>query len=351
MNNYEEYGEHSDSSEDIPVLRPIPTIRQSIIGQVRTCRSVSFLEWNFLAFSLISIITGCAFNIYRLATLPTNSDEYVFAIIVLVNLIFCVWYLLHGIFQEQPFEALMFVLTTLLLSVLITLNYAAVNDDTGPSHLKLIRFLVTVFLTLPSAILGLKVGWHYWDSGNLIFKTVGGDMRLQRMCRTLLSGMSLLVFDAQAFISCLVLIMERGISDLTDEDKVIISSGVVFIILWLSIGYVAIRKENMHLVWLFFVTSIIQPAYSVYLFVDGLREIADSYSTIRTYSIFIAGIALVIAHFSLLATFVVIASNFGKGLSAAVYGEQEVSGGSGSSLLQSNEDRRHYGSTLGCCSI
>ncbi|CAL8096255.1 unnamed protein product [Orchesella dallaii] len=317
MSSYEE--EHSDSNEEIPVLRMIPTVRQSIIGQVRTCSAVTSLEWSFVACSTISIITGCAFNIYRLATLSLNSDEYLFAIIVLVNLIFCIWYLLHGIFQEQPFEVLMFIITTILLSVLIALNYAVVEDSdpNGPAHLKLIRFLVTVFLTLPNAVLGLKVGWHYWDSGNLIFKTVGADMRLQRMCRTLLFGMSLLVFDAQAFISCLILIMERGISDLTDEDKVIMSSGVAFIILWLSIGYVAIRKENMHLVWLFFATSIIQPAYTVYLFVDGLREIVDSYSTIRTYSIFTAGISLVVAHFSLLATFVVIASNFGKGLSSA----------------------------------
>lgn len=103
-----------------------------------------------------------------------------------------------------------------------------------------IRFIVTLILTFPNAILGLKVAWQYWSSGNLIFKTVGADMRLQRMCRTMFFGMSLLVFDAQAFVSCLILIIERGIEDLTDEDKVIISTGVAFTVLWLALGYTAV---------------------------------------------------------------------------------------------------------------
>lgn len=103
-----------------------------------------------------------------------------------------------------------------------------------------IRFIVTLILTLPNAAMGLKVGWKYWSSGNLVFKTVGGDMRLQRMCRTLFFGMSLLVFDAQAFISCLILIIERGLSELTNEDIVIITTGIAFTVLWLTIGYVAV---------------------------------------------------------------------------------------------------------------
>ncbi len=105
-----------------------------------------------------------------------------------------------------------------------------------------IRFIVTLILTFPNAVLGLKVAWQYWSSGNLIFKTVGADMRLQRMCRTMFFGMSLLVFDAQAFVSCLILIIERGIEDLTDEDKVIISTGVAFTVLWLALGYTAVSS-------------------------------------------------------------------------------------------------------------
>lgn len=111
----------------------------------------------------------------------------------------------------------------------------------------------------------------------------------------------------------------------------------------------------MHLVYLFFVTSLIQPMYAVYILVDvrafdglltsysntliykhnvrcsfccarnnifdylfqGLHEIVENYSTIRTDSIFVAGTALILAHFSLLAALTVIASNFRKGLRSA----------------------------------
>lgn len=84
--------------------------------------------------------------------------------------------------------------------------------------------------------------WRYWSSGNLIFKTVGADSKLQYICRQLLSGLSLLAFDAQAALSCLILVMQQGMTNMTNGQVFILVIGVIYIGIWVSLGYVAVSR-------------------------------------------------------------------------------------------------------------
>jgi len=70
-------------------------------------------------------------------------------------------------------------------------------------------------------------------------------MKLQSMCRTYFLGLSLLVFDAQVGISCTILVMENGVSDMTDEEIVILVTGAIFTALWLTVGYVGVSLNYM----------------------------------------------------------------------------------------------------------
>ena len=54
--------------------------------QRRSAESLSRLEWIFLGASVLSTCITLGFNIYRFATLPSDNDEFVFAIVVLINL-------------------------------------------------------------------------------------------------------------------------------------------------------------------------------------------------------------------------------------------------------------------------
>jgi hypothetical protein len=99
---------------------------------------------------------------------------------------------------------------------------------------------VTMILSLPNCLIGCTLGWEYWTSGALIFKTVGADMKLQKMCRIYFCGLSLLVFDAQANISCVVLILEKGVSGMSAEEIVILVTGLAFTVIWFIIGYVGV---------------------------------------------------------------------------------------------------------------
>lgn len=296
--------------------------RPSFIGRVRTCENISLLEWILVICTGISIGVGVGFSIFRIITINAESSELVFSILIIANLLFAIFYLFHGIFQEQPFEIFMLILTTTLLWILIMLNYT--SSSTASAQLKLIRFLVSSVLTVPNLIIAGFVGWNYWSSGNLIFKTVGADPRFQKMCRELFCGLSLLAFDAQAAISCIILIMRNGVTNMKGEDVLIIVAGAIFIGVWLCLGYTAMRSENMNLTYLFGVCSLLQPIYVIYLIVQAVAVLKKPY-TLLSACIYVASGTLVLTHFSLLAMVTVISFNYGKGLKEKVYGVSSFS--------------------------
>ncbi len=95
-------------------------------------------------------------------------------------------------------------------------------------------------LTVPNLALGGIVAWKYWTSGNLIFKTVGADIKLQNICRQFFFGLSLITFDAQAAVSCIILVMQQGVLNLTNGQIFIVVTGSIYIMIWVLLGYVAV---------------------------------------------------------------------------------------------------------------
>jgi hypothetical protein len=88
--------------------------------------------------------------------------------------------------------------------------------------------------------MAIKIGLRYWESGVYIFKAVGGDRRLQRICRMYLFTLSLMMFDAQAMFSCAILIVNHGFGNVTNEEIYLSVTGAAFAILWLFVGCVAV---------------------------------------------------------------------------------------------------------------
>jgi len=66
-------------------------------------------------------------------------------------------------------------------------------------------------------------------------------MKLQKMCRIYFFGLSLLVFDAQANINCLILVMEKGLTGMQLDEIVIFVSGIIFTLIWFVVGYNGVR--------------------------------------------------------------------------------------------------------------
>ncbi|OXA57563.1 hypothetical protein Fcan01_07748 [Folsomia candida] len=265
------YSFGADNSYHYEEHRPIliENYRRSFLGRVRTLSNIQRLEWYFILFSFAIISIGFFFTVARMVSLNFRSDQFLVCILVVINLTFSTYYLVHGILQEQPFEILAYIFTTLIIAVFVTINFVSVDVD--DYVLRVMRFMITIILSLPNIVLAVKIGRGYWQSGTFIFKTVGGDRRLQRICRIYLFGQSLLIFDMQAMLSCAIIVIQDGFSGMTNEQTYMFITGIIFAFIWLFVGYAAMRTENTPVTWVFAVISIVQPLYVIYLIVQFME--------------------------------------------------------------------------------
>ncbi|CAG2169583.1 unnamed protein product, partial [Oppiella nova] len=92
---------------------------------------------------------------------------------------------------------------------------------------------------------GIVLMRRYWRSKALIYRTVGAQITMQKMCEKLFIAQSLMIFELQLAASSLILWLRNGVEDWTPEEVVVVSIGTVVTILWLILGYLAyIRDAN-----------------------------------------------------------------------------------------------------------
>lgn len=82
----------------------------------------------------------------------------------------------------------------------LTPQWYTLQSSTYPSVWQVRLVLTVVFGTSMGAV-GLVLGCRYWQSQNLIFRTVGADSSIQALCRTLFTTITLIMFDAQIVVS------------------------------------------------------------------------------------------------------------------------------------------------------
>lgn len=64
-----------------------------------------------------------------------------------------------------------------------------------------VRLVLTLVFGTSMGGVGLILGYNYWQSENLIFRTVGADSSIQAMCRMLFTTITLILFDTQIVVS------------------------------------------------------------------------------------------------------------------------------------------------------
>ena len=191
----------------------------------------------FIVTSSLSVLTSFGFNVYRLCTLPHESDEFLFAIVLLLNLgnsnhssetivhvliILCSfhailhrrWGVSRTIFWNCGGNRHDFPHTVLCNPELFIGKRASWWNQSNvdqtiltSAYLNLFYFLPQLFrlgisavLAPPVLVLGGLLSRHYWQSGFLVFRTVGARQDLQNACRLLFLSQTLLSFGAQAMV-------------------------------------------------------------------------------------------------------------------------------------------------------
>jgi hypothetical protein len=102
-------------------------------------------------------------------------------------------------------------------------------------------FYLRSVLCLLNLLTGCILTSKYWTIEQAIFKTVGTDMRRVYVFRNLFFGFSLMLFDMEVSLVSLLLFMRNGFTTPMIHETVMLVCGVLFLGVWLFLGYRSVR--------------------------------------------------------------------------------------------------------------
>ncbi|XP_071945588.1 uncharacterized protein [Antedon mediterranea] len=268
-------------------------IIQTAIG---TCRKISDLtckEKVFVCLSLFTLLFCIGLTIERLLIVDTLSADFTFVLLILVNCVFCVYYVIHAVLKEHPWELFVFSTMILLVLVVCIVNYT-ITYNHSKDHVKLVRLVLISCVAPFVVILAAKIGINYHRAKNLIFRTVGANLKLQNICGKMYLFADLQKFDLQLQISMLVLVLKEG-ANLNLLEEIVLGVGIPLGLIWNVLGYVSVWRESKPLVVFYLSTSWIFPAYILYKYIDiGFNWVSEASKLLPTCIIICGTLALII---------------------------------------------------------
>ncbi|XP_033764291.1 uncharacterized protein LOC117345333 [Pecten maximus] len=284
------------------------------LGKRRTLSDLQKKEYVFILLAGLSLLATLVLTIWKLIILPKSSNDFSFALVLLLSTVFCLWYLIEGIMLERPYEILVLSISTVIVWLYIILNFSLGRRD----PVKMVRLIITSVLSPFMIVLAILIAKHYFDSGRLIFRTVGAQTLMQRMCWTIFGYFGMLKFDLQLSLSMVILILTTG-ETVGDLELIIIVLGTVIVLGCTVIGYLGVRQENKILTIIYSVTLIIQPSYVIYKVVESILKFSPSTDNLAVPTIVCGAVSLVVRCI-MITYFVKSWLNYGKGLKEKVFG-------------------------------
>ncbi|CAG0890161.1 unnamed protein product [Cyprideis torosa] len=268
------------SISELGIRRP-RNATQTFLGWSRTFSSLTRWELLYLVISLFSIVGAIGTTIERVVIIPKECDDVIIAVILLINSLFCLVYILRGIFFELPYELLVFVLTVVVVVIYVFISYFgfcppppnqvdsgknSINTacDVTSCPIKLSRLIVASVVSPILICLGLFLISKQFSSWNLVFRSVGGASRLQSAAKLHYAFQSLLWFDFQTDISMVILCLRGGFQELNKTEVLILTIGSLYCVTTRVIAYFAIRRESLILCWIYWISFPVVPAYVIY---------------------------------------------------------------------------------------
>ncbi|KAG8193733.1 hypothetical protein JTE90_005031 [Oedothorax gibbosus] len=325
-------------------LRPIPPrVQQTWFGKIRAFNTFTVLEWIYLGASIVALTASLGLTIQRFTVEKPSESDFTFGLLLLLTTIFCYHYVIHSIFTERWDELLVFVVSNVIVVVYCIVNY--INGE-RPT-IKLIRLAVVCSIGPFLIVVGVIQCIRYCQSNNLIVNSVGGLSSLQKSCRLYYICSSLLKFDLQLQLSMLILVMGKGVLNMTLRQKIILASGVPVTILVFIFGSLGIRYESQTLMIVFYVLGLFEPGYVIYKFYYTVTEGKEVDATYD--ATFVCGyFAVIIWMLLIIATVYFAYYHFGTGLKEKLF-EKAGNSPPGPNPMASNsiEERSTTESSIG----
>ncbi|KAI0209978.1 hypothetical protein LSAT2_005315 [Lamellibrachia satsuma] len=311
----------AEADADAAIPRVTQTTTVTFMGETRkTFAGLMIIEWAFLAVSVVNIVATIGLTIERMVIVvqsdPTNSD-FTFALLLLVNAVFCLIYAVHGLLREREYE-----LYVLVAAIAVVLTFCVLGYSINPNkrtQVKLIRLILASLLAPVNIVLAVIVARKF---GWLEFRIVGASESFQNMYREVARFMDLLKFDFQVAVSFVILALRDGTS-LSNPEIITVVLGLAVSLALMLLGWFSVRLEFIWCVVVVALLGIIEPVYVVYKMVNLFGSLPFKKDTMTiTYSTMAAGFLALLVRSLLMLEMCIVCKNFGKGLKERVFSEE-----------------------------
>ncbi|XP_077563210.1 uncharacterized protein LOC144178933 isoform X1 [Haemaphysalis longicornis] len=285
-----------------------------IFGQYRHWKDFSKSEASFYCLSLVLRLGSLGFTLYKLGTWPTHLDDYTFAIIMAVTLVFCIFHIVHGVHTESWPHLVANFVTSSAHGIYTYIQWESftsyfVEETTGIK----VRLVLSILLLIVSAVLLYPLVKKYYRKGTRR-DTVGSseDNPAQRahltwvfMCRCLIT------FELQIQVTVLFFVLETGL-DMTLVEGIILVTGLHSTIVWVIAGFATVRTKSMCWLIAFLLLWLRSLAYIVYKLIR-LPSLAPSERWTPLYIATLVCLGLnILSKVTLAGTLAVVVRNFRK---------------------------------------
>ncbi|XP_078281265.1 uncharacterized protein LOC144607966 isoform X2 [Rhinoraja longicauda] len=261
----------SGSSEEreclLPNLQPRhKELLSTPCGPVKQCSELSWLEKIYVSAAILSLLTVLGANIASIVrqnkteTTDFDKEDVAISVIQLIGVVFCIYYVLRGVLQENQQELLAFILSILLLLIRSVVNFIAAE----PVERKAVVIRFACIVVFGTILMAASLCYLIKRPNAMAFRVGGALESVQSHYLTLNLCFSLVTFDLQAQL-CLCVLLMAGAPLLSLPHAIILGVGIFWALFKAVIGLVAILKEKKPLVWMFLVQNLPELVYLGYL--------------------------------------------------------------------------------------
>eukprot|EP01137_Pigoraptor_chileana_P021901 Opistho-2@6804 len=319
------YGSVSQGVDIAHVLGPEAQDNSMVVtwaGKTHTFRSLSQIARLFVIVALLGSCAVLALTIQRMATIhfPLTEDtraDFTYAVVLLFNTLFSVYYAVHGCVKERKIEILAYIIASGIVTLYIFYQFLFPRDDPAYDSsterpVLIARFALCCVFEPLNIVLAFMVSREF---GWLEFETVGAHPALCEMYTSHTRFLALLKFDLQLGVTLVFMSAFSGI--VVDAELAINIAGLVLTLAWALLGYVSARREVRRSMLVFLALAAVQPAYDIFVVVRVLKESPDD--NFATYPVVIAGVTAIVLRAALIFFAYQTMRNFNRGLKELLY--------------------------------
>ncbi|CAH2319981.1 Hypothetical predicted protein [Pelobates cultripes] len=251
---------NSDDSGCPPInLRPRhqPLI-STPFGPIKRWAELGCIIKLFFVGTILSLIVVIGLIISNLV--EQCNEDFTVSLIQLIGAVFCIYYITRGILQDNRNELGAFIVSILLEITRSIVNYAVLADELKPEILPRFAIIVSCGFVLVAFSLWLMINVNMMP-----FRVSGALEEQQLQYKRLIRCISLLTFDLQAQLCLSVLVLFSGVYKINLLHSVLLSIGLIWACIKVSVGIIGILREIKCLVWIFLLQNIPELAYLCYL--------------------------------------------------------------------------------------